>query len=54
MELTDSGLITDVPLNVVTKVDTFSMPRVNNLLDQLGGAKFFTTLELPSGSDSGR
>ena len=36
-------------LNQVTKVDTFPMPRVDDLLDQLGGAKFFTTLDLASG-----
>ena len=33
----------------MTKVDTFPMPRVDGLLDQLGGAEFFTTLDLASG-----
>ncbi len=36
-------------LNEVTKLDTYPLPRVDDLLDQLGGAKFFTTLDLASG-----
>ena len=36
-------------LNEVTKADTYPLPRVDDLLDQLGGAKFFTTLDLASG-----
>ena len=36
-------------LNTVTKPDTFSLPRIDDLLDQLGESKFFTTLDLASG-----
>ena len=36
-------------LNAVTKLDTFPLPRVDDLLDQLGDARFFTTLDLASG-----
>ena len=36
-------------LNAVTKADTYPFPRVDDLLDQLGGAKFFTTLDLANG-----
>ena len=35
-------------LNVVTKVDTFPVPRIDNILDQLGGARYFSTLDLAS------
>ena len=31
-------------LNSVTKLDTFPLPRIDDLLDQLGSAKCFTTL----------
>ena len=36
-------------LNLVTKPDVFPLPRMDDLLDQLGRSKFFTTLDLASG-----
>ena len=36
-------------LNSVTKVDTYPLPRIDDLLDQLGRAKYFSTLDLASG-----
>ena len=36
-------------LNKITKTGTFPLPRIDDLLDQLGKAKFFSTLELASG-----
>ena len=36
-------------LNSVTKPDTFPLPTISDLLDQLGGSKFFSTLDLASG-----
>ena len=36
-------------LNSVTKADTFPLPRIDDLLDQLGSAKYFTTLDLAAG-----
>ena len=36
-------------LNAVTKLDTYPLPRVDDLLDQLGESRFFTTLDLASG-----
>ena len=36
-------------LNSVTKQDKFSIPRIDDLLDQLDQAQFFTTLDLAAG-----
>ena len=36
-------------LNLVTKSDPFPLPRIDDLLDQLGKAKYFSTLDLASG-----
>ena len=36
-------------LNSVTKKDTYPLPRIDDLLDQLGKARFFTTLDLAAG-----
>ena len=36
-------------LNLVTKSDPFPLPRIGDLLDQLGKAKYFSTLDLASG-----
>ena len=36
-------------LNSVIKADTFPLPRIDDLLDQLGAANVFTTLDLASG-----
>jgi hypothetical protein len=33
-------------LNAVTRKDAFPMPRVDEILDKLGGARFFSTLDL--------
>jgi len=36
-------------LNAVTKKDVYPLPRMEDALDNMGGAKFFTTLDLISG-----
>ena len=36
-------------LNSVTKADTFPLPRIDDLLDQLGKSNYFSTLDLASG-----
>ncbi len=36
-------------LNAVTRADTYPLPRIDDLLDQLGNSRFFTTLDLASG-----
>ena len=36
-------------LSSVTKADTYPLPRIDDLLDQLGCCKFFSTLDLASG-----
>ena len=36
-------------LNSVTKTDTFPIPRIDDLLDQLGKSRYFTTLNLAAG-----
>ena len=36
-------------LNSVTKSDTYPLPRIDDLLDQLGECRYFSTLDLASG-----
>lgn len=36
-------------LNAVTKADTYPLPRIDNLLDQLGSWQFFSSLDLAAG-----
>ena len=36
-------------LNSITKADTYPLPRIDDLLDQLSGARYFSTVDLASG-----
>ena len=36
-------------LNSVTSMDAYPMPRIDELIDKLGKAKFITTLDLARG-----
>ena len=36
-------------VNSVTKLDKFPLPRIDDLLDQLGQSQYFTTLDLAAG-----
>ena len=36
-------------LNAISKKDAYSMPRIDNLIDERGGARFITTLDLAKG-----
>src|SRR5690606_18437636 len=36
-------------LNAVTKKDSYALPRIDDILDSLGGKRFFSTLDLASG-----
>ena len=36
-------------LNSITKADTYPLPRIDDLLDQLGQCRYFSTLDLASG-----
>ena len=36
-------------LNILTKFDTYPMPRIDDLLDAVGRAKYLTTLDLAKG-----
>jgi hypothetical protein len=37
------------PINDITKKDNYPLPRIDEILDSLKGAKWFTTLDLASG-----
>ena len=36
-------------LNAVTLIDSYPLPKIDDVLDALSGAKYFTTLDLQSG-----
>ena len=36
-------------LNVMTQVDAYPMPRIDDILDQVGQARYITTLDLAKG-----
>ena len=36
-------------MNSVSEADAYPMPRIDELIDRLGGAKFITTLDLTRG-----
>ena len=36
-------------LNKITKCDAYPLPRIDEILDSLGKAKYFTSLDLASG-----
>ena len=36
-------------LNAVTTADSFPLPRIDDLLDQLGNSQYFSTIDLASG-----
>lgn len=47
---TNSRIVVDIrKLNDITIGDSFPLPNISNILDQLGSAKYFTTLDLASG-----
>ena len=36
-------------LNAMTQVDAYPMPRIDDILDQVGQARYITTLDLAKG-----
>ena len=45
----DSAYVDYRELNQVTKYDVYPMPRIEEMLDQIGNAHFITTLDLAKG-----